>query len=625
MVEIKKLRTNYELRFPFNVPLQNFIKSLPKDQQTTKVDVVKLDDGSTKEDWYRVVNNAALSKIIDYIKTNNLKFKFNNLSSEEIEVIKNEYLERKKRSEEAPLKKDLNLNVDDMDFSFMKIQPYNYQKQAVAFFEATSGVALLGDSPGVGKSLSLISYATKNKLKTLIVCPASLKLNWRNEINKFTNEKSFIYKYKPKKTSKEVIYTKEESLFHIINYESLETYIKFNTKHKCSLFNCGWEEINTKKKIKICPKCKAINTIKSRADSLDFTKDKDGIELNVSEYDLISLDEAHYIKNQSAGRTKIVKKAFQNCPKKILLTGTAIKNKPFEFFSLLNFIDPKEWKNAHSFGVRYCDGHETNFGFDYSGASNLEELYQRISSYFLRRTKSEVLPFLPPKTFTQIPIELNPDQYREYKKIEEEVVEESKQEDNDASHLARIQKLKQYTSKIKCEHAIEFIQDIVDGDEKIVVFTEYIATAEKIGQRFGRNAVVFTGQKSIQEKQEAVEKFMNDPKTKVFVGTIGAAGVGITLTVASMSIFVDQPYTPADREQAEDRIHRATSTADKIQIIRLYCQDTLDVDILELLEMKEKITSKVLDGKEIKNRVERLEGSIFRELVSLILQKRKNK
>jgi len=623
MVEIKKLRTNFQLRFPFNEDLQSFIKTLPNDQQTTKVDVLQNPNGTTREDWYRVVNDAALSKIIDYIKKNNLKFKFTNLSNEDVEKLKNEYIERNKRTELAPLNKKLDLDVSDMDFSFMKMQPYPYQKQAVKFFDVAGGISILGDQPGVGKTLSLISYAIKNKFKTLIICPASLKLNWRNEIQKFTNEKCFIYKYKPKKNSGEILNTKEESLFHIINYESLETYLKFNVHHKCSLHHCKWEETNTKKKIKICPKCNVKGTVKSRANNLEFIKDKKGVELLPSDYELISLDEAHYIKNPSAGRTKVVKKAFQNSPKKILLTGTAIKNKPFEFFSLLNFIDPKEWKSAHSFGVKYCDGHETNFGWDYSGASNLDELYKRIAPYFLRRLKKDVLTFLPPKTFTQIPIELTDEEYREYKKIEEVVAGEMEDEDNDATHLARIQKLKQYTSKIKCLHAIEFAQDIIDGDEKVVLFTEYVATAEKIGEHFGRSAVVFTGKKSMSEKQEAIDKFMNDPKTKVFVGTIGAAGVGITLTVSSISIFVDQPYTPADREQAEDRIHRASSTADNIQIIRLYCQDTLDVDILELLEMKEKITSKVLDGIEIRNRVERLEGSIFRDLVALMLQKKK--
>ena len=622
-VEITKVRTNYQIRFPYDKNLQEYIKSLPKDQQQTKMSSFKDENGVQREDWYRLVNDAALAKIIDYIKNNNLKFKFINLTAEEIEKIKNDYLERKTRTEVSVLNKAKDLDVSNLDFSFMKMQPYDYQKQAVLFFEGAGGKAILGDSPGVGKSLSLISYATKNKLKTLVICPASLKLNWRNEINRFTNEKPFVFKYKPKKNSGEIINIKEESLFHIINYESLETFVKYMVHHKCTFGDCKWEETNSKKKYKECPKCLRAKAIKSRASHLEFGADKDGVVLNPKDYDLVALDESQLIKNSETARTKLVKKAFAETPKKILLTGTAIKSRPYEFFSQLNFVDPKEWKNAHHFGVKYCNGKETNFGWDYSGSSNLEELYQRISPYFLRRLKSEVLKFLPPKTFTEIPIELTTEEYKKYKSIERDVIEDAKENDTEVNYLSKIQKLKQFTSYAKTLRAIEFIQEVIDGEEKIVVFTEYLETARKIAEHFWQTSVVFTGEKNMSEKQEAVDKFMNDKKTKVFVGTIGAAGVGITLTSASISLFVDQPYTPADREQAEDRIHRASSKADKIQIIRLYCQDTIDVDIIQLLDLKEKITSKVLDGVETTKNVDKVNANIVKELINIILKKKK--
>ena len=621
-IEIKKLRTNFEIRFQFNKALAEFIKNLPKDQQQTKMDFARRDDGSTFEDWYRVVNEAALSKIIDFIKANNLRFKFTNMEPEDIEKLKKEFTNRQTRGEEALKARAKDLDVSGFEVPNMVIQPYGYQKQAVMFFEKSGGSCLLGDQPGVGKTLSAISYAVKNKLKTLVVCPASLKLNWRNEIQRFTNEKAYIYKYKPKKRSKEVVNTKEESLFHIINYEALETFIKLNVSHTCSYVQCGWKETNTKKKYNACPVCQRAKSIKSRVLGTTF-EDKDGVGLDPKNYDLIVCDEAHYLKNSKANRTKVVKKAFINVPKKLLLTGTAIKSMPFEFFSLLNFIDPAEWKSAHHFGVRYCAGFEDDFGWDYSGSSNLDELYSRISPYFLRRLKSDVLSFLPPKTFTHFPIELTPEEYRNYAKTEKEVVDETTGETKDADHLSRIQRLKMFTSHVKASRGIEIVQDVIDGGEKIVVFTEYISTAEKIASHFGSKAVLFTGQKSASEKQEAVDKFMNDDSVKVFVGTMGAAGVGITLTVASIAVFIDQPWTPSDREQAEDRIHRASTTSDKVQIIRLICQDTIDEDIISLLNAKEKVTSLVLDATILDKKVEKLKGSIFRDLVKLIIDKKK--
>jgi len=621
-VEIKKLRTNFEVRFQFNKALAEFIKNLPKDQQQTKMDFAKRDDGTTFEDWYRVVNEAALSKIIDFIKANNLRFKFTNMEPEDIEKLKKEFTNRQTRGEAALKARAKDLDVSKFEVPNMVIQPYDYQKQAVMFFEKSGGNCLLGDQPGVGKTLSAISYAVKNKLKTLVVCPASLKLNWRNEIQRFTNEKAYIYKYKPKKRSKEIVNTKEESLFHIINYEALETFIKLNVSHTCSYVQCGWKETSTKKKYDVCPSCQRAKSVKSRVLGTIF-EDKDGVGLDPKSYDLVVCDEAHYLKNAKANRTKVVKKAFMNVPKKLLLTGTAIKSMPFEFFSLLNFIDPAEWKSAHHFGIRYCAGFQDDFGWDYSGSSNLDELYSRISPYFLRRLKSDVLAFLPPKTFTHFPIELTPEEYRNYAKAEKEVVDETTGETKDADHLSRIQRLKMFTSQVKASRGIEIVQDIIDGDEKVVVFTEYIATAEMIANHFGGKAVLFTGQKSATEKQEAVDKFMKDDSVKVFVGTMGAAGVGITLTVASIAVFIDQPWTPSDREQAEDRIHRASTTSDKVQIIRLICQDTIDEDIISLLNSKEKVTSMVLDATVLDRKVERLQGSIFRDLVKLIIDKKK--
>ncbi|GAG50277.1 unnamed protein product, partial [marine sediment metagenome] len=145
---------------------------------------------------------------------------------------------------------------------------------------------------------------------------------------------------------------------------------------------------------------------------------------------------------------------------------------------------------------------------------------------------------------------------------EEVIVTETDEGDNDATHLSRIQKLKQFTSAVKSKRSYEFIQDVVDGEEKIVVFTEYIATTESIKEHFEDCAVVFTGKKNMNEKQEAVDKFMNDKNTSVFIGTNGAAGVGITLTSSSILLFIDKPWTPADVEQCYSRIFRLGSTAE---------------------------------------------------------------
>jgi SWI/SNF-related matrix-associated actin-dependent regulator 1 of chromatin subfamily A len=585
------------------------------------MDMIKNEDGSAKEDWYRVMNESGLIKTLKFMADNKVEFSFENLSEEELVYLRGKYKETLKKFENTIALKADGIDVSGLDFSFMKIQPYGYQKQAVVFGES-SGNFILGDEPGVGKTLVPIIYGTKYKMKTLVICPASLKLNWRNEIRRFTDEKAFIYKYKPKKKSGEKINTKEESLFHIVNYESLETYMKFDVGHKCYNGACGWSEVSKIKKYKKCPKCGARGTVKSRNSELVFFKDKAGIELNPSDYGMVVCDEAHYLKEMKTHRTKLVKRAFAKVARKILLTGTAIKNKPYEFFSLLNFIDPNEWKNAHSFGLRYCAGVETNFGWSYDGASNLDELFNRIQPFFLRRQKKDVLKFLPPKTYTNIAIELTDEEYREYKKLENNVVNEASETDDDMTHLARIQKLRQLLSKIKAKHAEEIARSISESGQKVVVFSTFINSAEKIKEAFGTEAVVFTGQKSMDEKQKAVDDFQNNEKITVFSGTIGAAGVGITLTAANNVIFIDLDYVPANMEQAEDRCHRATTTADNVQIIRLICQDTIDEDMEKLLEDKSQVASQVLDGKKSSKKVQKVEASIFKDLIGLILKRK---
>ena len=621
MVSIKKLRTNYELRFDFNKKLHDFIKSMPKDHQQTKMDLIKNEDGTTKEDWYRIMNESGLIKTIKFMSDNKYKFDFENLDENGKAELRKKYKETIKKFKDTTKLKNDGIDISGLDFSFMKIQPYDYQKQAVVFFES-AGNSILGDEPGVGKTLPPIAYGSKYKMKTLIICPASLKLNWKNEIHKFSNEKAFIFKYKPKKKSGEIANTKDESLFHIVNYESLETYMKFNVSHRCVNGNCGWEEVSRVKKHKKCPKCGAKGTIKSRNNELVFLEDKLGIALNPEDYGMIVCDEAHFLKEMKTHRTKLVKRAFIKTAKKILLTGTAIKNRPYEFFSLLNFIDPGEWKSAHNFGVRYCAGKETNFGWAYDGASNLDELFNRIQTYFLRRRKKDVLKFLPPKTYTNIPIELSDAEYREYKKIENNVIDEASPSDDEMTHLARIQKLRQFLSAIKLRHAEGMIKSILEAGNKVVVFSSFVKPSETIGETFGNQAVVFNGSKNMDEKQKAVEDFQNNKKVSVFAGTIGAAGVGITLTAAHIVLFIDLDYVPANMEQAEDRCHRASTTANNVQIIRLICQDTIDDDMETLLAEKSAVASQVLDGVENDKRVEKVDASIFKDIIGLILNKK---
>lgn len=633
IVKIRKLKVNFELRYDYLKILTEYIKRFPKEHRSFRKDSVIGMDGNPKDEWVRIVSEVKMGEIVAFLIDNKIRFAFENITTDVLDRLRNEYLERQRKISEVLKLKAEQLDVSGEDYSFMQIQPYEYQKKAIKFFEINDGVSILGDQPGVGKTSPAFTYATKYQLKTLIICPASLKLMWRKEILKFSHEKAFVFKFKPKKKSKTIAYSKKESLFHITNYESIESYIKLEYHHKCSgnmlqkdgkMGKCTWEQTDLTKQYKKCPICENTGSIKSRIVSLVSFCDKENVELDPKDYDLIVIDECHRMKEMKTTWTKIIHKSFSCIPKKILLSGTVIKSRPFEFFSTLNFIFPEEWKNSHEFGVRYGAGYEDNYGWVYNGASNLEELFTRVSPYFLRRLKRDVLTELPPKTYLDIPIELDDKEYSEYQKILKEVKKEivdGKEIEKKDSYLAKIHKLKMFTGRIKIQRVKEIIQDIIDSGEKVVVVSDYTEMAEEIKREFMSIAVLHTGKMSDVEKQESVDRFQEDKTVKIFSGMILASGVGITLTAASKLIKLGFAWSHSDEEQVEDRIHRASSTSDNIEIIRLICQDTIDEDIIEILEEKAYIVTKTLDNKEYKRESKIVEESFFKELIKRIKEK----
>ena len=627
-VNIRKLKTNFELRYDYCKVLTEYIKTLPKEHRNVRVDNVIDIDGIEKNEWVRLIREVAMGQIISFLLDNNIPFVFQNVLEEDINKLRQEYLERQKRLGLILRLKAEQLVVDDAPFPFMKKQPYHYQKQAVKFFEINNGISILGDQPGVGKTLSALTYAAKHKYKTLVICPASLKLNWRKEILEFTNEKAFIFKFKPKKKSKITAYKKEESLFHVVNYESLETYLKIEYKHICKgrrivpgkgTETCNTEIIDLNKKHKECPLCKSQNSFKSKIVGYKGFSDDFEQFIDPTEYDLIVIDEFHRIKEKKTGWTQIIKEAFRDViPRKLLLSGTAIKSRPAEFFMGLNFLDPKTWNSQHDFGVRYCAGFEDTFGWKYDGASNLEELYERMSPVFLRRLKKDVLSHLPPKTYTNIPIELDSSEVKEYNRLLEDCVKIIDGKEVKEGYLEKILKLKLYLAKCKLKRVIDFIQETVDSGEKVVIMSDFQEIAEAVHEHFKEVSVIHTGAMTDVAKQESVDRFQNDKKVKVFSGMIIASGVGITLTAASKLIFMGFAWTPSDMEQAEDRIHRASTTHDNIQIVTPYAVETIEEDIMELLEEKSQIVGRVLDNKAIKKDIKNADESILKSLFGRI-------
>jgi SNF2 family DNA or RNA helicase len=628
-VYIRKLNINYELRFDYCAMLKEYLKTLPKEHRSVRKDNIVDADGNSKDEWVWIIREISMGKVMSFLADNGFDIVFQNVSEEDIGKLRLEYRQRMFRLNKALKLKAEQLKVDGETYSFMKKQPYNYQKQAVKFFEINNGIALLGDQPGVGKTCSAFAYAAKHKLKTLIICPASVKLSWRDQIHDFTNEKAFVFSFHPPKKLKQTLYKREESLFHIVNFESLEKYITIEYIHKCSgnkynaskgkMEKCGAEIIDLVKKYKECPFCQNKNSFKTRVNDLKYFSDDFDDFINPEYYDLLVIDECHRIKEKDTGWTKIILNAFkEKIKKKILMSGTAIKSKPMEFFTALNFLHPEEFNNRHIFGVKYCAGHENNFGWDYDGASNLEDLYTRISPFFLRRLKKDVLKDLPPKTYSYLPIELTAKEQKEYDKLLKDAVKEIDGKQVKKSYLEIVHKLKLFTGKVKLDRLKDEIYDVVNSDEKMVLMSDYQELAEEIKNMYPDVTVLHTGSMNEMNKHTSVKQFQENKKIKLFSGMIGASGVGITLTAANKLVFLGWAWTPGDMEQAEDRIHRASTEHDNIQIIIPYCLGTIDMDIKELLEDKSNVVDRVLDNQPRKKVVNNEDEGILKKLIERI-------
>ena len=385
--------------------------------------------------------------------------------------------------------------------------PLEHQKEAIEKL-AGSKRFILADDMGLGKTTSTIIAALETGAKKiLIVCPASLKINWQREIENYTDRSVYISEGK---------HFSIEHDFVIVNYDILKNFYDL--------------------------------------------KDKENSLITQGNFDLIILDEAHYVSNGQAARTKLVNSFSKKCERVWLLTGTPMTNRPMNYFNLLSLIESPVSQNWMAYAIRYCQGYQFTAGtrkiWNVTGASNLEELRDRTSRQVLRRLKTEVLD-LPEKIITPVYLRLK-------SKLYEGLMGEyydwyNKNPDESTSltvQFSKLMKVRQVIAEEKIKDTIELAENILEQDKKVIIFTNFTETLNRIADHFGKQAVRLDGSTSKPQRQYAVDQFQDNEKIKVFVGNVKAAGVGITLTAAEAVIINDLSFVPGDLAQAEDRAYR---------------------------------------------------------------------
>ncbi len=317
-------------------------------------------------------------------------------------------------------------------------------------------------------------------------------------------------------------------------------------------------------------------------------------------------DEAHKAKNRKAQRTKALWAICRNAERVLLLTGTPIVNQPADIWSLLKCLYPKEYTSYWRFFNEYVLASQNPWGgFDIIGVKNREGLLEEISDKVLRRTKKSVLPDLPPKVYTVIPIELYPDQVKAYNEMRDYML--TIIEDNTPvmapTVLAQITRLRQITvghgaftepsewpraSAAKLDVLVDYLDD---RDGKTFVVTQFVWAATEAARRLNSrkiSAEVLTGATPVEERVELIERFQEQDDPKVLCATIQTGGEGWTLTTADMIVFLDRPWSPQVVSQAEDRLHRIGQRL-PVQIVSLIAENTIEDRVEEALAHKQDI------------------------------------
>ena len=457
-------------------------------------------------------------------------------------------------------------NVQSVEIDYSKYShrpPLNHQKIAIEKL-AGSKRFILADDMGLGKTTSTIIGALETgSKKILIVCPASLKINWQREIENYSDRPVFICEGKKFST---------EHDFVIINYDILKNFHDPKSKELTLLEQCN--------------------------------------------FDLVILDEAHMISNAQAQRTKIINSFVKKINRVWLLTGTPMTSRPMNYYNLLSIIESPVAQNWMAYAIRYCQGYQFKAGnrkvWNVSGASNLEELRDRTSKQILRRLKEEVLD-LPDKIITPVYLRL---QSKEYENLMGEYYDWYDKNPDQSSSLtvqfSKLMKVRKVIANEKTRQTIEFAENILEQGKKVIIFTNFTDSLQTIYQHFGKQAVYLDGSCSNSVRQQAVDQFQNEEKIKVFVGNLKAAGVGLTLTSAEVVIMNDLSFVPAEHAQAEDRAYRYGQKSNVLVYYPLY-ENTIEGAIYDILNKKKEIIRTVM-GDQIPENV----GDVAEEILNLI-------
>lgn len=439
----------------------------------------------------------------------------------------------------------------------LKIDPYDYQKEGIAY-SLVHKRCILGDQPGLGKTCQAIGTVTIAKAyPCLVICPASLKINWQREFKKFAGKQALILDDNNKATWQRFYEAKCCDIF-IVNYESLKKFFVLNVK-----------------------------------DDSRFTMKSITFDPRISLFRSVIIDESHKCKSTKTQQSKFTEGICKGKEFILELTGTPVVNDNTDLIQQLKIMERLEDFGGYKHFVdKYCSGPKK--------ASNVKELNWRLwQSCFFRREKAKVLKQLPEKTRQYLEVDITT--RTEYKRAESDLISYLRNyKDADDEKIARSLRgevmvkmgiLKAVSARGKIKAAAEFIHDVIDGGEKLIVFAYLKEVVYELKKIFPK-AVTVTGEDNQLQKQYAVDQFQDNPDCKLIILNYKSGGTGLTLTAASRVAFVEFPWTFSDCEQAEDRAHR-NGQKNNVNCYYFLGKDTIDEYMYQVIQTKKDIANGV--------------------------------
>lgn len=494
-----------------------------------------------------------------------------------------------------------------------------HQKSAVKFMLANRR-CILADSMGLGKTTSaIISALASGSKKILVITTASLKSTWKREIKLYEPEENIFVVNGTK-------WDGETSKFTVINYDIVQNYyeIPLEKQYEEQVLDNGNGDVEIirvpvmktdKKTGKLVPKM-----VKSRK------KDKIREALANSplfqcDFDCVIIDEAQKLANNSSNRYKVIYDYLTkaNLPYIFLTTGTPLTNTPMNLYNILKLIKADITSDYEFYVKRYCDG-KTMYKpgefkkwsaiadrngltgdpkFEYikdhaqkmtipQGATNLDELRERIKHLYIRRLSSDI-PGMVNKMIDTRYYDLTPTQKKEYDRLWDEYIKAQEENGDNTNEeyrqLVEGMLVRQYLANEMIENTKKLANDYLEDGEKVIIVCNFASEIETFKKYYGKKCVTYDGKMTTKQKDKAESEFMNNPKIKVFIGQIEAAGVGLTLTESRVMIFNSYSWAEVSNRQMQDRIYRITQKRDALCIYQLFT-DSISQDMFDKVMRK---------------------------------------